>query len=95
MGRSAELRRISKRVDEIRRTGQGRSLAIRGRRQVGKSRLVQELCNRTGLPCCFHTAVKGASATEAVGLFHRTLRESTLLTETARNLLPAAAPAGG
>jgi hypothetical protein len=94
-GRRAELEMISKRVDHIRRTGEGRSMAIRGRRQIGKSRLVQELCDRTGLPYCFHTAVKGASATEAVNLFHRTLRESSLLTDTARALLPTAPPTGG
>lgn len=95
VGRRAELARIVKRVDDIKRTGRGRSLTIRGRRQVGKSRLVQELCDRTGLPYVFHTAVKGVSATEAVGLLHRTLRDSSLLTSTARDLLPAAPPAGG
>lgn len=36
-GRRRELETMGKRIDDIRRTGEGRSLAIRGRRQVGKS----------------------------------------------------------
>ncbi len=95
VGRRAELARIIKRVDDIKRTGRGRSLAIRGRRQVGKSRLVQELCDRAGLPYVFYTAVKGVSATEAIGLFHRTLRDSSLVAGADPGLLPEAAPAGG
>jgi uncharacterized protein len=71
VGRRGELDLLTKDLDRIRRTGEGRSVAIRGRRQVGKSRLVQELCDRVDLPYCFYTAVKGASSTEAAAV-HQT-----------------------
>ncbi|MEU4163764.1 ATP-binding protein [Actinoplanes sp. NPDC026670] len=95
VGRRAELDVLTKDLDRIRRTGGGRSVAIRGRRQVGKSRLVQELCDRAGLPYCFYTAVKGASSTEAVGQFLGALRDSSLLTPSGRDLLPSQPPSGG
>lgn len=38
VGRRTELAVITKRIDDVRRTGHGRSLAIRGRRQVGGRR---------------------------------------------------------
>jgi hypothetical protein len=95
VGRRAELDLLTKHLDRVQRTGEGRSVAIRGRRQVGKSRLVQELCDRTGLPYCFYTAVKGASSTEAVGYFLRAMSDSSLLTAVGRDLLPSQPPAGG
>jgi uncharacterized protein len=55
---------------------------------------VQEFCDRADLPYCFYTAVKGASAVEAVTMLHESLAESTLLTSTTRALLPSAAPSG-
>ncbi|WP_433791317.1 ATP-binding protein [Actinoplanes sp. CA-252034] len=95
VGRRTELELLNKDLDRIRRTGEGRSVAIRGRRQVGKSRLVQELCDRADLPYCFYTAVKGASSTEAVGQFLGALRDSSLLTPSGRDLLPSQPPSGG
>ncbi|WP_250029290.1 ATP-binding protein [Paractinoplanes maris] len=95
VGRRAELDLLGREVDRVQRTGEGRSVAIRGRRQVGKSRLVQELCDRAGLPYCFYTAVKGASSTELVGHFLSALRDSSLPTTTGRDLLPSQPPAGG
>lgn len=62
---------------------------------MGKSRLVQELCDRTDLPYCFYTAIKGASSTEAVGQFLAALRDSSLLTPAGRDLLPSQPPSGG
>jgi hypothetical protein len=47
------------------------------------------------LPYCFYTAVKGASSTEAVGHFLAALRESSLLTQAGRDLLPSQPPSGG
>ncbi|HEX8347330.1 MAG TPA: ATP-binding protein [Actinoplanes sp.] len=95
VGRRAELDLLTQQLDRTRRTGEGRSVAVRGRRQVGKSRLVQELCDRVDLPYCFYTAVKGTSSTEAVGYFLGALRDSTLLTAGRRDLLPSQPPAGG
>lgn len=94
VGRRAELDLLTKNLERIQRTGEGRSVAIRGRRQVGKSRLVQELCDRSGLPYCFYTAVKGASSTESAGQFLGALRDSPLLTPAGRDLLPSQPPSG-
>ncbi|MGC4756846.1 AAA family ATPase [Micromonospora trifolii] len=95
IGRRTELDLLTKQLDHVKRTGEGRSVAIRGRRQVGKSRLVQELCDRVDLPYCFYTAVKGASSIEAVGYFLGALRDSSLLTPGGRDLLPSQPPTGG
>ena len=47
----------------------GPAVAIRGRRQVGKSRLIQEFCDRSGTPYLIYTATKGPSPAEAVAPF--------------------------
>lgn len=78
VGRSRELRLLQKRIDRVARSGRGAALAIRGRRQVGKSRLVQEFCDRSELPYCFWAASKGAGPALAVDAFITELRESTL-----------------
>lgn len=78
IGRAAELAVLRKRLDRVARTGTGSALALRGRRQVGKSRLVQEFCDRAGVPYVFSTATKGASPIEAVDAFLRDVRESAL-----------------
>ncbi|MFD7900272.1 ATP-binding protein [Streptomyces sp. NPDC059743] len=79
VGRGAELNLLRKRLDRTLATGSGTAVAIRGRRQVGKSRLVQEFCDRARLPYLFFTATKGASSLEALAAFHTELRESQLL----------------
>ncbi|MFE2377965.1 ATP-binding protein [Streptomyces sp. NPDC059398] len=48
------------RLDRIRETGTGQLLAVRGRRQVGKSRLFTRFVERAGLPYLYFTAVKNA-----------------------------------
>ncbi|SCD93925.1 hypothetical protein GA0115239_112615 [Streptomyces sp. BpilaLS-43] len=60
------------------RGGAGSAVALRGRRQVGKSRPVQEFCDRTREPYVFFTATKGASALEGLADFAAELRESPL-----------------
>jgi hypothetical protein len=86
VGRERELALLAKRLDLVGATGRGTALAIRGRRQVGKSRLVQEFCDRAGAPYFFFTATKGASPVEAVAAFTAELRESGLPREP--GLLP-------
>ena len=41
---------LAKRLDRVARDGRGVAVTIRGRRQVGKSRLVQEFIDRAGRP---------------------------------------------
>lgn len=93
VGRSAELAVLTKRIAHITQTGTGLAIAVRGRRQVGKSRLVQELCDRSGLPYLYFTAVKGASIAESTADFLAALTESDLPND--HSLLPETAPAGG
>lgn len=78
VGRRSELGLLRKRLDRVGESGSGVAVALRGRRQVGKSRLVQEFCDQAGRPHVFHTAVKGASPVEAVDAFCRDLRDSSL-----------------
>ena len=49
-GRKSELALLQKRLGGIKVSGTGTALVIRGRRQVGKSRLAQEFCDRAEVP---------------------------------------------
>ncbi|MCZ4507574.1 ATP-binding protein [Streptomyces sp. ActVer] len=90
VGRQAELALLRKRLDRVTAGGAGAALAMRGRRQVGKSRLVQEFCDRARRPYVFFTATKGASPVEGIAAFMAELRESSLPAEP--DLVPASAP---
>jgi uncharacterized protein len=87
VGRKTELALLRKRLDGIATSGTGTALVIRGRRQVGKSRLAQEFCDRVGLPYLFYTAIKGASPVEAIAGFQAELGASTVPRD--RGLVPA------
>ncbi|QJY46594.1 ATP-binding protein [Pseudonocardia broussonetiae] len=89
VGRQRELGLLAKRLDRVRTTGAGAALTLRGRRQVGKSRLVQEFCDRAGVPYVFSAAIKGASPVEAVTQFLADLRSSGIGADP--ELQPAAA----
>lgn len=78
VGRETEFALLHKRLDRVAASRAGAALAIRGRRQVGKSRLVQEFCDATGVPYVFFSATKGASSAEAVTAFLYELGESSL-----------------
>ena len=86
-GRTAELALLRRRLARVTEDATGLALAIRGRRQVGKSRLVQEFCDRSGTPYVFYTATKGASPVEAVAAFMTELRDSGLARDS--DLVPA------
>ncbi|MBW1595722.1 ATP-binding protein [Streptomyces sp. JJ38] len=89
IGRASELALLRKRLDRVSSARAGAAVAIRGRRQVGKSRLVQEFCDRAGVPYVFSTATKGASPVEAVESFLTELRDSGVSEE------PELLPTGG
>lgn len=78
VGRTQELALFRKRLDQVATSGEGTAVTVRGRRQVGKSRLVQEFCNQAGVPYLFFTATKGASAVESVNAFLTDLTDSSL-----------------
>jgi uncharacterized protein len=92
VGRAAELALLGRRLAKVSAGGTGLAVTIRGRRQVGKSRLIQEFCDRSRTPYLFYTATKGASPVEAVAAFLTELRDSGLARD--RDLIPADAPAG-
>ncbi|WP_024285967.1 ATP-binding protein [Cellulomonas sp. KRMCY2] len=67
VGRTVELDRLTRLLAEISaRAGAGRThdlgtaVLLRGRRRVGKSRLVSELISRAGLPAVYFQAARGA-----------------------------------
>ncbi|MGH3872893.1 MAG: AAA family ATPase [Pseudonocardiaceae bacterium] len=80
-GRARELALLRKRLDRVSASGSATAVALRGRRQVGKSRLVQEFCDQSGVPYLFFTATKGASPVESVVTFLADLRDSSLPTD--------------
>ncbi len=90
-GRQLELALLRKRLDRVSESGRATAVAIRGRRQVGKSRLVQEFCDRAELPYLYFTAIKGASPVESVAAFLAAVRESSLPAN--RDLVPVSAAA--
>src|SRR4051794_31233294 len=60
IGRSSELSKLSQHLQAV-REGEARLLSVRGRRQVGKSRLVSEFVAASGLPQLFVTGSRQAS----------------------------------
>src|SRR6266568_3764792 len=83
VGRENEIAALDIRLRRVAESGAGIAVAIRGRRQVGKSRLVQEFCDRAGIPYVYFAATKGASPLEALGDFMLELRESPLVPDPA------------
>ncbi|MFE3513745.1 ATP-binding protein [Streptomyces sp. NPDC059166] len=71
VGRRTELGLLDDLLAPVRTGGRsgrpGRAVLIRGRRRVGKSRLVEEFLERSGLPHVFFTAVGGAKAEDLAG----------------------------
>ena len=87
VGRKSELALLQKRLALVTASGAGTALVIRGRRQVGKSRLAQEFCDRAGVPYLFFTATKGASPVEAITAFLAELSSSSVPRD--QGLVPA------
>jgi AAA+ ATPase superfamily predicted ATPase len=76
-GRSGELAKLAAELERVRRDGAGRFVWLRGRRRVGKSRLVQEFCDASGSPYCFYQA-PARPREEALADFGEAVRESSL-----------------
>ncbi|MFI5714314.1 ATP-binding protein [Nocardia sp. NPDC051750] len=81
IGRDNELAVLDTRLRRVTDSATGLAVAIRGRRQVGKSRLVQEFCDRAAVPYVYFTATKGAAPNESLPVFLREIRESSLLSD--------------
>jgi AAA+ ATPase superfamily predicted ATPase len=82
VGRSRELGLLEERLQAVQESGAGIAVTLRGRRQVGKSRLVQELCDRSQVPYVYLTANKGAGSTESIQRFATEIAESGIMAES-------------
>jgi hypothetical protein len=62
VGRQSQLKSLEHHLDQVRQglgTGQpGQCVLVRGRRRVGKSRLLEEFCRQSGVPSVFFTAAR-------------------------------------
>ncbi|MBN3932595.1 AAA family ATPase [Streptomyces verrucosisporus] len=80
-GRNADLRllgRLLGDVEEGRGATRGRALIMMGRRRVGKSRLVQEFCDRSGAPYVVFQATRGRNPDSERADFTAALAQSPL-----------------
>lgn len=89
VGRGDELAKLRGRLDQVRKSGSGRMLALRGRRQIGKSRLVEEFIRSSDVNAIFYTASR-QPATEELRSFSEQIAAST----TAGATVAAAGPIG-
>lgn len=64
IGREDYLENLEDELDIVRTDGVGRFISMRGRRRVGKSRLVEEFVHGTGLPHVYYTATRDPLDTE-------------------------------
>ncbi|MFC0098490.1 ATP-binding protein [Micromonospora marina] len=82
VGRTRELARLDGMLARVERGGRagrpGRALLMRGRRRVGKSRLVEEFVDRAGVPHFFFTASAQPTPVADLRLFVAAAAGSTL-----------------
>jgi len=89
VGRETELAKLQEHLDRVRESGSGRILALRGRRQIGKSRLVEEFIRRSGCQAIFYTASRQSAAREL-----RSFDEQIAASATEGAAIAAAGPIG-
>ena len=86
VGRTNELDRLEQHLQWVReKRGDlpGRALLFRGRRRVGKSRLVTVFCEQAGVPYVMHQATRGVPIAQEISRFVRSIKESGLPGRTA------------
>jgi uncharacterized protein len=64
VGRTHELRQLARVYAEIARARRGAFLSVRGRRRVGKSRLIERFALRSGAPYMFYVSTRQAPERE-------------------------------
>lgn len=77
VGRRRELAALTEMLRAVEEDGHGKAVLLRGRRRVGKSRLVEEFCRRSDVPYVFHTATTRPPEQE-IPLFVEEILRSTL-----------------
>lgn len=78
VGRRRELEQLAAHLSRVQRDGAGVLLSVRGRRQVGKSRLAEEFLLRSDVPSAFFAATRGATSVDEVAAFVDVVASSTL-----------------
>ena len=76
-GRQHEIDVLFSELNTVKESGEGRFVWLRGRRRVGKSRLVQEFCNRANVPYAFYQAPRREHA-GALSAFTKAIALSSL-----------------
>src|SRR5665811_450564 len=76
IGRDAEMAALQAEFAQVEEGG-GRFAWVRGRRRVGKSRLVQEFCDRSDAPYAFFQAQRRGER-KSIALFADAVARSTL-----------------
>ncbi len=77
-GRHEQIALLEVDLAEVRSSGRGRFVLVRGRRQVGKSRLVEEFIDRSGAPAVFFTATKGREGSSELNEFTQLVRHPSI-----------------
>ncbi|WP_421735451.1 ATP-binding protein [Cellulomonas sp.] len=81
IGRERELADLTGQLDTVRagrRADPGVAVMIRGRRRIGKSRLVDELTRRSGVPFAYFQAARNAPVGDELSSFAWSVATSTL-----------------
>jgi AAA+ ATPase superfamily predicted ATPase len=86
-GRTDALVSLGRAVDDVAATGRGQLLAVRGRRQVGKSRLLTHFVENSGLPYLYFSAVKNATSAQQLTTLAADARTATKPLDDAEALL--------
>lgn len=88
VGRTKEIAVLNRLLEEVRRSSSGQLIALRGRRQVGKSRLIEVFCERSSVPVIYFQATRkrapGAEIDEFCRLASRSLGDRGSVLAAAR-----------
>lgn len=77
-GRRTELAKLETLLGEAISTNTGRMVVVRGRRQVGKSTLVEVFCHQTSVPSAYFTAARRQPAPASLAVFGDVVARSGL-----------------
>lgn len=76
VGRKRELASLRVRLERVASNGGGAAVAMRGRRQIGKSMLVERFCQSAQTPYLYFQASRGVSTTESLADFVAAVADS-------------------
>lgn len=77
-GRQTELAQLAALVQEATATNTGRIVVVRGRRQVGKSTLIETFCTRSSVSSAYFTAARRQPAGASLAVFADVVARSRL-----------------